>query len=54
MQFYNLINVCRKILPPRHKMFFAWTTPTDNPIIYWNMMQNQADLRKVSESLTFI
>lgn len=35
-----------KILPPKHKMFFAWTTPTDNPIIYWNMMQNQADLRK--------
>ncbi|VVC40207.1 Hypothetical protein CINCED_3A023147 [Cinara cedri] len=35
-----------KILPPRHKMFFSWSTPTDHPIIYWNMMQNQADLRK--------
>jgi len=35
-------------------MFFAWTTPTDNPIIYWNMMQNQADLRKVSKCSTFI
>lgn len=29
-------------------MFFSWSTPTDHPIIYWNMMQNQADLRKVS------
>jgi len=45
---YTLINFFRKILPPRHKMFFAWSTPTDNPIIYWNMMENQADLRKVS------
>lgn len=40
-------NFFRKILPPRHKMFFAWSTPTDNPILYWNMMQDQADLRKV-------
>lgn len=29
-------------------MFFAWSTPTDSPILYWNLMQNQADLRKVS------
>jgi hypothetical protein len=35
-------------------MFFAWSTPTENPIIYWNMMQNQADLRKVGFILIFI
>ncbi|XP_050421691.1 intermembrane lipid transfer protein Vps13-like isoform X3 [Adelges cooleyi] len=35
-----------KILPPKHNMFFTWSTPTEHPILYWNMMQQQADLRK--------
>lgn len=35
-------------------MFFAWSTPTDTPIIYWNLMQNQADLRKVGYIYKYI